>query len=177
MAPNDNSVAPGPRVLRGLERFALLVSVLCILAICMLVVSGVITRAVFNWSLPDLEIIVRDLMIGAVILPLAYVSAEKAHIAVDVFVSMMSPRVVPALDLLASVVGFLVLIPIIYGGWLALHAAWVDGAYAFGQFNLPEWPVRLIFAVGYLIFALRLAALVVHDLLATVRGSASQTEG
>lgn len=173
MAPPNTAAAPGPRVLHRLEALALLLSILCILSICALVLAGVITRAAFNWSLPDMEIIVRDLMIGAVILPLAYVSAGRTHIAVDVFVSMMPRRWLPAVDLLGAVVGLLVLLPIAYGGWLAFRAAWVSGAYAYGEFEIPEWPVRLTFWLGYLIFTLRLGALVVTDLLAAIRGGAA----
>jgi len=170
---NTNTAAPGPRVLHALEGLALVVSVLCILTICALILVGVITRAAFNWSLPDMEIIVRDLMIGAVILPLAYVSAGRTHIAVDVFVAMMPKRWLPAVDLLGSVVGLLVLLPIVWGGWLAFRSAWVGGAYAYGEFEIPEWPVRLTFWLGYLIFTLRLAALVVGDLRAAIRGDAA----
>lgn len=169
MAARHTETAPRPGVLSLIEQVALVMAMACIIAICALVVAGVVTRAFFNWSLPDMEIIVRDLMIGAVILPLAYVSAQKAHIAVDVFVALMPARFEPFVDLLAAVVGFLVLIPIAYGGWLAFHAAWTEGAYSFGMFSLPEWPVRLTFWLGYLIFAIRLAALVISDFLSVLR--------
>jgi TRAP-type C4-dicarboxylate transport system permease small subunit len=181
MAAPEREAVSRPGALHVIEHGALVLAMACILAICALVVTGVMTRAIFNWSLPDMEIVVRNLMIGAVILPLAYVSAQKAHIAVDVFVALLPDRYLPVISLLGSVVGFLVLVPITYGGWLAFHAAWTEGAYSFGTYNLPEWPVRLTFWLGYLIFAIRLAVMVAGDFLSVLRGGAmdgaSRNEG
>ncbi|WP_168206484.1 TRAP transporter small permease [Labrenzia sp. PHM005] len=146
-----------------LEKVLLVLAAISILAICAIIFSGVVTRAVFNWSMPDAEILVRDLMIASIILPLAYVTAERTHIAVDVFVNLMPKAVRPWSDLLGSVIGFLVLLPIAYGGWKGFHSAWIDGNYYYGEFDLPEWPGKLAFALGYAVFVLRLLSLVIID--------------
>lgn len=168
-AGSQNQAAPGPRVLLKLENLLLTVSILCILGICAIIFSGVVTRALFSWSLPDAEILVRDLMIGSIVLPLAYVTAERAHIAVDVFVSLMPDAVRGWCDLLGSIIGFLVLLPIAYGGWTAFTTAWSDGSYFYGEFDLPEWPGKLAFFLGYAVFVIRLATLVVFDFLSIFR--------
>lgn len=160
---------PGPQVLRRLETLLMALSALSILVICTLIFSGVVTRALFNWSLPDAEIFVRDLMIAAVILPLAYVAANRSHIAVDVFINLMPKAVRPWSDLLASLCGFLFLLPIAYGGWKGFYTAWGDGNYYYGEFELPEWPGKLAFCIGYIVFVLRLFSLVIVDTLAVVR--------
>lgn len=166
---SDTTAAPGPRVLQILERLLLTLSAASILAICAIIFLGVFTRAVFNWSLPDAEIIVRDLMIASIILPLAYVSAERSHIAVDVFVNQMPARARPWIDLLGTAVGFLVLLPIAYGGWKGFSTAWLDGNYYYGEFDLPEWPGKLAFFLGYAVFVLRLLSLLIADLVSVVR--------
>ncbi len=149
-----------------LEKVLLVLAAVSILAICAIIFSGVVTRAVFNWSMPDAEILVRDLMITSIILPLAYVAAERAHIAVDVFVNMMPKAVRPWSDLLGSTIGLLVLLPIAYGGWKGFLTAWSDGNYYYGEFDLPEWPGKLAFALGYAVFLLRLLSLVIIDIKA-----------
>lgn len=162
--------APGPRVLRWLEEIMLSAAVICTMMMCCLIVMGVITRALFNWSLPDMEIVVRELMVVTVILPLAYITAERTHIAVDVFVNMMPARWNARFDLLGAIVGFLVLLPITYGAWTSFKTVWGNNAYYFGQFDILEWPGKLMFFVGYLVFALRLLAMVVIDFRALLRG-------
>lgn len=161
--------APGPRVLRRTEELLLLLAVVSILSICAVIFIGVVTRALFDWSLPDAEIFVRDLMITSIILPLAYVTAERAHIAVDVFVNLMPDAMRGWSDLLGSLVGFLVLLPVAYGGWAGFAAAWGDGNYYYGEFEMPEWPGKLAFFLGYVVFLLRLAVLVVADALNVLR--------
>jgi len=106
---------------------------------------------------------VRELMIGAVVLPLAYVAAGRAHIAVEVFTSYMPESWQPALNLLGSLTGSLMLLPVLYGGYLDFESVASDGAYFFGELNLPEWPGRLIFLVGYIAFVLRLFVLTGED--------------
>lgn len=160
----ETSAAPGPRVLRHIEEGMVVLAVIAILLICAIIFSGVVTRAMFNWSLPDAEIFVRDLMIAAIILPLAYVTATRSHIAVDVFVNLMPAAARPWSDLLGSVIGLLVLLPVAYGGWLGFWAAWGDGNYYDGEFDVPEWPGKLVFGLGYAVFLVRLAFLVLADL-------------
>ena len=86
-----------------------------------------------------------------------------AHIMVEVFTNHMPDWIQPWLDFLASIIGFLVLLPIAYGGYVGLVEAIQDEAYFFGDLELPEWPGRLTFFVGYFVFAVRLANLVFHD--------------
>ncbi len=173
-AQNTDAV-PGPRALHFVEKALMAVAVVSILAICAIIFSGVVTRAVFNWSLPDAEIIVRDLMIAAVVLPLAYVTAARAHISVDVFVNLMPKAMMPWINLLGSLIGFLVLLPIAYGGWTAFNAAWSDGSYFYGEFDLPEWPGKFAFFLGYVVFVLRLLFLVISDLLTLFRPARPET--
>ncbi len=176
MSTDSNITAtPGPRVLQLVERVLLVLAAISILLICAIIFSGVVSRAVFDWSLPDAEIIVRDLMIAAIILPLAYVTADRAHIAVDVFINLMPKGVRPWSDLLGSLIGFLVLLPIAYGGWQGFNTAWGDGNYYYGEFDLPEWPGKLAFFVGYLAFVIRLFSLIVIDLMAVIRPGRPQS--
>jgi TRAP-type C4-dicarboxylate transport system permease small subunit len=159
----EKKPVPGPKVLQKVEGVLVALSAACILGICVMITVAIFTRAVFGWSVPDSVIIVRELMITCVILPLAYVTADRAHIMVEVFTNHMPDWIQPWLDFLASIIGFLVLLPIAYGGYVGLVEAIQDEAYFFGDLELPEWPGRLTFFVGYFVFAVRLAHLVFHD--------------
>ncbi|MEH6476233.1 MAG: TRAP transporter small permease [Sneathiella sp.] len=171
----EHHPASGPKFLLKVESALTALSAFCILGIGLLISVSIITRAVFDWSLPDSTIFVRELMIGAVILPLAMVTAERTHIMVEVFTDHMPDRMQPWLNLLSSVVGLLALLPILYGGYGELTGVIEDGAYFFGDLELPEWPGRAAFLIGYFFFVLRLAVLTGIDLLSVV-GRKSENE-
>ncbi|WP_288902940.1 TRAP transporter small permease [uncultured Sneathiella sp.] len=160
---------PGPWILQKLEGVLVTLSICCILGICAIINITIFGRFLFGVSIPDDVIMVRELMIGAVVLPLSYVAAERAHIMVEVFTSHMPDRWQPGLNLLSSLVGSLMLLPILYGGYLDFDSVTSDGAYFFGELNLPEWPGRLIFLVGYIVFVLRLFVLTGKDAMTVVR--------
>ncbi len=163
---------PGPTFLKRFEDLLVVVSAVCILSIGVLITMSVLTRALFSWSFPDTVVITQELMISCVILPLACVTAERAHIMVEVFTSMMPGIVQPWLNLLSSVIGFIVIVPFMYGGYVELRDVLVDEAYFFGDLELPEWPGRLAFFVGYVTFVVRLAVLVFFDFLSVLGTSA-----
>lgn len=168
---SETQAAPGPRVLQVVEDALLYIAAIAILLLCAIIFSGVITRAVFSWSLPDSEILVRDLMIVAIILPLAKVTADRTHIAVDVFVNLLPDWFRPISAFLGSLIGFLVVIPIAYGGWKGFHAEWGSGNYYDGDLELAVWPGKSAFFLGYATFVLRLFTLVVIDFIALFRPS------
>ena len=180
MLDEEKKPVPGPKVLQKVEGVLVALSAACILGICVMITVAIFTRAVFGWSVPDSVIIVRELMITCVILPLAYVTADRAHIMVEVFTNHMPDWIQPWLDFLASIIGFLVLLPIAYGGYVGLVEAIQDEAYFFGDLELPEWPGLTAFFVGYVVFVVRMATLVFYDGLAAFRGataiSPSRTE-
>ena len=155
--------APGPVGLRRLEGAMVVVAAICVVAIGALITVGIFTRALFGWSPSDTLVIVRELMIGATVLPLAYVAAEGSHISVEVFTNAMPERAQPWISLLGSIAGFLVLLPITYGGYAPLAEVIEDGAYFFGDLELPEWPGRLAFFIGFLVFAVRMLVFIARD--------------
>jgi len=155
--------APGPKVLRWFEGLLVALAAACILGIGALITLTVITRTFFAFSIPDEVTFVQELMISCVILPLAYVTADRAHIMVEVFTNMMPKTAQPWLNTLSSLVGLLVLLPITYSGWANLNDVIAEEAYFYGDLELPEWPGRLAFFVGYITFIARLAILFVYD--------------
>ena len=173
MVESEDHPSDRPSALQMMEGALVALSAVCILGICALITMTVATRWFFAWSVPDYVTIVQELMIASVTLPLAHVAADRSHITVEVFTNMMPVRVQPALNLLSSFIGFLVLIPIVYGGYADLTGVIEDEAYFFGDLELPEFPGRTAFFVGYVAFALRLAVLLVADAISVSRPAAA----
>ena len=162
-------------MLRRIERLLVNLSVFAILGLGFLITLTVVLRALFNSGVPDTTVLVAELMVAAVILPLAAVTAQRAHIAVEFLTNRMPPVVSDGLLIFGSIVGLLAFAPLIWaGGREALHTYEV-GSYFFGDLELPKWPGRLIFLIGISFCWLRLLIMVVQD-IRTLRSGQHLTE-
>ncbi|AXS41542.1 TRAP transporter small permease [Breoghania sp. L-A4] len=157
-------------MLQRIERLLLDLSVCAIAGLCLLITASVILRATLNSGIPDTVVIVRELMVFAIILPLAAATAARSHIAVEFVANMLSPRAQGALIVLGSIAGLLALIPLLYSGWREMTHTLTNGAFYFGQLSLPKWPGRVIFFIGLTVCWLRLLHLVITDAIRLRRG-------
>ncbi|WP_166267367.1 TRAP transporter small permease [Marinobacter caseinilyticus] len=160
------------RKLRGclswLENVFIYLGVLCILAMGVLITTSVVMRTLGNSSVTDEVTIIGELMIGALILPLAFVAAERGFISVEIFTQKLGPGFQHALNLLAAIVGLLAVTPITYAAYVTMVEAYTSGGYFFGMLQLPKWPGATAFFAGYFLFFLRLIDLTVTDLLCSL---------
>lgn len=152
-------------VLGRLEVALIALGAVCIFAFGAYITLGIVLRTFFASQIPDEVVIVGELMVGALILPLAYVAADRGFIAVEVLTAHFGRRVQTWLNVLTAVVGLVAVVPITYAGFLAVVEALESGNYFFGILELPEWPGRLAFFCGYVTFLVRLVDLLIHDLL------------
>ena len=133
-------------MLRRIERLLVDLSVVSVLGLGALITLTVILRAVFNSGVPDAIVMVRELMVAAVILPLAATTASRAHIVVEFVSNRMPRRIREVTHTIAS------------------------GGYFFGDLQLPKWPGRVIFLAGISFCWLRLALMVWGDIAAIRQG-------
>ena len=140
---------------RLIERLAVVVAAVAVLAAGAIICINIAGRSSIGFGIPDGEIIVQDLMVLAVLLPLATVAGRRAHITVDLFVRRLSPRARRRLNAVMGVLSVLFLIPIVWSGWANFSSAWRTGGYYDGGLEIAEWPGRLAFLVGMLIFVAR----------------------
>jgi TRAP-type C4-dicarboxylate transport system permease small subunit len=140
---------------RLIERAAIVVAAVAVLAAGAIICINIAGRSTIGFSIPDGEIIIQDLMVLAVLLPLATVAGRRAHISVDLFVRTLGPRTQRWINAAMGVLSVLFLIPIVWSGWANFAAAWRGGGYYDGGLEIAEWPGRLAFLVGMLIFVAR----------------------
>ncbi|MTH96192.1 TRAP transporter small permease [Roseibium sp. RKSG952] len=153
------------RALGWIETVFIAAGAVTILAMCVYITLGILLRSLAGTQIPDEVVIVGDLMIGALILPLAFVAADRGFIAVEVLTDMLPKSTHVWLNVLAAAIGLTAVIPITYAGYLAMVHAIESGNYFFGILEVPEWPGRVAFFAGYALFFIRLTYLFVHDLL------------
>ena len=78
--------------MKAIERIMLEFAVVSALALALAITANVVGRQLFSWSVPDIVIIVRELMVPTIIFPLGVATANRAHIAVTFLTDRMSPR-------------------------------------------------------------------------------------
>lgn len=162
-------------MLRRVERLLTDLSICAVLGLGLVITVNVLLRALFNSGLPDSTVIVAELMVAAVILPLAATTANRAHIAVEFVSNRMPPRMADALIVFGSLFGLLALAPLIWAGWREAFGAIEKASFYFGELHLPKWPGRVIFLVGMIVCWLRLLVMVVQD-VKTLRSGGRLTD-
>ncbi len=155
-------------MLRRIERLLVDFSIVCVLGLGLLITVNVLVRALFNSGVPDSTVIVAELMVAAVILPLAATTTARAHIAVELVAKRLPARLHDALIVFGSAFGLIALAPLIWAGWREVTGTIEAGAFFYGELQLPKWPGRLVFLVGMSFCWLRLALMVWQD-IATMR--------
>ncbi|WP_269586120.1 TRAP transporter small permease [Roseibium sp. Sym1] len=151
-------------MLRRIERLLVDLSIVSVLGLGLLITANVVLRAAFNSGIPDSTVVVAELMVAAVVLPLAATTANRAHIAVEFVANQLPPRVGDGLIVFGSVFGLIALTPLIYAGWREAAHALEAGSFFFGELHLPKWPGRVIFLAGMVFCWLRLLVMVVDDI-------------
>ena len=153
-----------------IERLLVDLSIAAVLGLGLLITVNVIMRAAFNAGVPDTTVLVAELMVAAVVLPLAATTASRAHIAVELIAKRLPASLHNGLIVFGSVFGLLALAPLIWAGWREVTHTIEAGAYFFGELQLPKWPGRAIFLIGVTFCWIRLLVMVVRDIRSLRRG-------
>lgn len=150
--------------MKAIERVMLEFAVVSTLALALAITANVAGRQLFGWSVPDIVIIVRELMIPTIILPLAAATANRAHIAVTFVTDRMSPRAQGRLIVFGWFVALLAMLPLIYASWRNLSGSWSSGEFYDGLLGIPRWPMKLVFLLGLVMMTIRLVLVALEDL-------------
>ncbi|MFT4806703.1 MAG: TRAP-type C4-dicarboxylate transport system permease small subunit [Paraglaciecola sp.] len=158
-------------MLKKIEQGALILAGVCIVALGLMITLTVVTRNLFGWGVTDDVVIVRELMVGAVFLPLAYVTAGYGHISIDFIFKRLGKHAKLWLLAIGSLISLLILLPLVFSAWQGFFHAASFGAYFFGELELPEWPGRLAFFAGAALFIVRLSIILITDMRAAITGN------
>lgn len=157
-------------MLINLEKILLGLGALAVICLGVLITTNVIARAVFASSVPDSVTMVRELMVAAILLPLAAATAARAHVSVAFITDRFPDRSRSWLIVMGSLVGLIGLAPLIYAGGREFLSVWEKGSFYYGDLNLPKWPGLLLFVIGIAATWLRLLELFVRDLRTVLAG-------
>lgn len=158
-----------------LEKILLALGAVAVILLGVLITSNVIARAVFNSFIPDSVIMVRELMVAAIILPLAAATTQRAHVSVAFLSDRFPPRFRSWLIVAGSLFGMIALAPLIYKGAIELLEVIERRSFFSGDLDLPKWPGYLFFVLGIGAAWLRLLELFVRD-IRTIAGGGTVSD-
>lgn len=150
--------------MKAIERVMLEFAVVSTLALALAITANVLGRQFFGLAVPDIVIIVRELMIPTIVFPLAAATANRAHIAVTFVTDRMSPRIRGRLIIFGWFVALLAMLPLLYASWRNLSGSWASGEFYDGLLGIPRWPMKLAFLLGLLMMTIRLVLVALEDI-------------
>lgn len=141
-----------------------------IVALCLLIVANILFREVLMSGMPDIMIAVQELMVAAILFPLAGATAARAHIAIEVIANMFPDWLNRWIAVFAGLIGLGLALVLLYAGWGEFWKTFNSTAHYGGIYQWPKWPSRALFVLAFVFFALRVAHVFWVDLRAALAG-------
>jgi len=163
------------RVQQLVENLAVVLASVALLLMGGIITASVLGRQLFFRPIPDDLLMVGLLMVPVIALPLAYIERYRGHISVTITTDWMGTRVLGLLRAFGSIC-----MGVFFGGiaWmiaLRVPQDFARGTYHDGVFQIPAWPMKIVFAIGIAIFILRLCVSVAQGLITFATGRAPET--
>ncbi len=118
----------------------------------LLTVGDVMGRSFFNKPIPGTFELSEYMLAVIVLLGAAYTQQVKGHVGVDFLTSRYSPRIQAVLQAVTTLAGLVIIAILVWQGYLeGIHEKAVSD-----QLRVPQWPFKLLVAVGGLLLWLEL---------------------
>jgi TRAP-type C4-dicarboxylate transport system permease small subunit len=148
--------------MEGLERFrkvvqkasygACFVGMFLAIPLMLLTVGDVMGRSFFNKPIPGTFELSEYMLAVIVLLGAAYTQQVKGHVGVDFLTSRHSAKTQAVLQAVTTLAGLLIVAILVWQGFLeGIHEKAVSD-----QLRVPQWPFKLLVAVGGLLLWLEL---------------------
>lgn len=140
------------KVVKGINDFCGWLSAagsIWIMALMFIVGMDVVGRLFFKHPLVGTPEIVRNSIVGIAFLQIAYAMYEKRHVRTTLIVSRVPPVAKAGLDILASIIGVLVFIFVVFSNWDLTVVAWAELEFeGEGALRVPTYPIRTLVLIG-----------------------------
>lgn len=146
------------------------IAAVAVVLLCLLIVANVISRQFLNSGVPDSTLLVKELMVPAILFPLASATATRAHVAIEFFAQHFPDKLNSWIAVFSGLIGLLVASVLLSAGWNELAENFTSGARYSSDFNIYKWPSRALFVLAILFFMLRLIQVLWQDLMAALTG-------
>ena len=129
----------------------------CVLACVLLVFAvsvvnaDVVMRYLLNSPIPWSTEITENIIMFVVFLAAAWVLKEEKHVKMDLLVRRLKPRAQSILNAITSIIGAIVVSPIVWYGVLVFWDNYQKGSYRPGQIEIPDVLVLWVIPLGGLL--------------------------
>jgi TRAP-type C4-dicarboxylate transport system permease small subunit len=138
-----------------LRAFAMLAGI-ATLAIMFVVDSNAFLRKLINWPLPAALEITQSLLVAAIILPFAFALLKRQHVNTVFLTSRLSPAANRRLELLWTVVGFLLFAAVTYGTFQYAMRSYRMNEQIWGAtIQFAVWPSKMAVSLGTLLLSVQ----------------------
>lgn len=131
------------KIINGLSKATTIISVLMMVLLAITLFTGVITRYVFSFSVPELELFRDFALIWLVLLGSAIAVREKQHLDIDIFSEYLSERLNKIRLMIVYVLTLLGIVILLFIGFAAFKA---------GLNRLELVPIRFLSSQPSLIY-------------------------
>jgi TRAP-type C4-dicarboxylate transport system permease small subunit len=156
--------------MKRIEHILDTVAAIAIVLLCLLITANIVAREVIHTGVPDIIIMVQELMIPAILFPLAAATAARAHIAIEVIANFFPAPLNRWIAVFAAIAGLIIATVLLLAGWMEFWKTFNSNAHYGGHFFWPKWPGRALFVVAIAFFELRLINVLWVDLRAAMSG-------
>lgn len=142
----------------GLDRLSealALVAGIIVLSFTLLIAYEVVARKVFGAPLGFVFELSTYAVIAIVLLPLAFIQANKRHVSIDLVVSRLSPRKQTILDVFASVLCFVFCALLAWKSWEVAWNSYQMGLVSATVLRVPLFIPQVIVPIGSILVCLQ----------------------
>ena len=132
------------KVIHRLNFYVAVVGMSFIIPLMLLTTGDIIGRKFFSKTIPGTFEISEYILATFILLGAAYTQQVKGHVGVDFLTSRLSPRIRIACEIITTLLSLFIIGIVVSQGW----AEGIGERAVSDQLRIPQYPFRLLVAVG-----------------------------
>jgi TRAP-type C4-dicarboxylate transport system permease small subunit len=129
--------------IQTVNRFIAGVSGIFLIPLMLITAADVLSRDLFNRPIPGTTELSQYMLAVVILLGLAYTHQIKAHVAVSLFTSKLSPAIQSIFSMISSLIGLSLFFILAWQGWVV----GMEERTVSDMLRVPQYPFRLLVAL------------------------------
>lgn len=129
--------------IQTVNRFIAGVSGIFLIPLMLITAADVLSRDLFNRPIPGTTELSQYMLAVVILLGLAYTQQIKAHVAVSLFTSKLSPAIQSIFSMISSLIGLSLFFILAWQGWVV----GMEERTVSDMLRVPQYPFRLLVAL------------------------------
>ncbi len=154
--PRQGPLRVAATVLAKVNRFVVMLSMVAVIAACLVLTAGVVMRYFFNTPTDWQDEISMFLLVGSIFSCGAAVQAQRGHIGIEAVAGLLPGWLNRLRVWLCDVTSLLFCSFFCWKSWTLLHEAWAEGMTTSSTWAPPLWIPYGLMSVGMTLLSLQL---------------------